>query len=117
MRPGEFEDLLGECRHGARQFAAEVQKRLIVHEFGTTDRERCRRTHKAYCGVWAYIPGIPGKTEIWLCESETGKVFASDDIENAKPFPLSMTDEIHKELEAFAREVEKELHKKMAAAN
>lgn len=111
MRPGEFEHLLGECRHGAAMFASAVRKKIIYKSFGTTDRERCTREHKAFCGCWVYLP-TGAKLELWLCEAD-GEVFASDDINKAKPFPRSSTKEIRTEVEAFCDDVAKDFERKV----
>jgi hypothetical protein len=114
-RPGDFEQVLSECQHGGRMFAAAVRNKIIFEKFGTEDRERCRRDHKAFCGCWVYLPSGE-KLELWLCEDKFGETFASDDIEKAKPFPRIVTKAIKEEVAKFCREVEKDFTAKVLNA-
>ena len=109
VHPWHYPELAVKAEHAARQMACEVRREIIAKPFGTTDRDRCRKERSAFCGCWIYMPGLHKHLELWLCEDHTGETFASDNIDQAKAFPMHPSREERSRLraitESFATEV------------
>lgn len=114
MRANDFQQVMAEARKFGTRLASLELKKVVFEVFGTTDRERCKKECKAFCGV-RVVAGYDER-ELWYCVDKFGEVFASENIEDAYPFSMypmkAEKEETRRTIARFAGDVEREFRSK-----